>query len=97
MESLDYRHHSIHTNSSLARPDDGDGEKTSSSYTILVSHRNPNLYNKFCGNWIETVGHTCGTMCFRYVAPEVQNDSELPHPIATVVSHASIVNEWFDG
>ena len=47
MESLDYRYHSIHTNSSLATPDD-DG---SGSYTILVCHIDPNCEGTFRGNW----------------------------------------------
>jgi len=90
MESLDYRHHSVHTNNSLARPDDHD----ETSYTILVSHHNPNTRGLFGGNWIQTAGHICGTMCFRYVAPMVQNDSELPHPIVDVVSYSSIIGNF---
>ena len=77
MESLDYRYHTVHTNSALARADD-DG---SGWYTILVSHEDPNADGIFRGNWIETVGHTCGTMCFRWVAPGV-GDEALPHPQA---------------
>ena len=38
MESLDYRHHTVHTNSTLARPDREDAN----TYTILVSHDDPN-------------------------------------------------------
>ena len=57
MESLDYRYHTVHTNSSLARPNDDDD----SSYTIIVSHEDPNSGGHFYGNWIETTGHECGT------------------------------------
>lgn len=83
MESLDYRYHNIHTNNFLAQPDDDDP----ASYTIMISHRHPTCKK---WNWIETVGHTCGTMCFRYVAPEVQNDSQLPHPRVDIVSYNSL-------
>ena len=56
MESLDYRYHRIHTNKALARYEN-DG-----SVRLIVAHRDPNL-----PNWIETAGHDCGTMCFRWV------------------------------
>ena len=56
MESLDYRYHRIHTNKHLARYED-DG-----SVRIVVSHVNPGL-----PNWLETTGHTSGTMCFRWI------------------------------
>ena len=56
MESLDYRHHTIHTNKHLAHyQDDG-------VIRLLVTHQDPGL-----PNWIETAGHTSGTMCFRWV------------------------------
>jgi hypothetical protein len=69
MESLDYRHHRIHLNKfSATYADDG-------SVRIVVAHRDPGL-----PNWIETVGHECGTMCFRWVGA-----SEHPQPRARVV------------
>ena len=75
MESLDYRHFNVHTNSSLARPDaDGSG-----GVTILVCDDDPNADGVFRGNWVQTVGHEVGTMCFRWIAPRVA-DTELPHP-----------------
>jgi len=80
MESLDYRYHSVHTNDTLARADEGDEE----AYSIVVSHSNPNVEGKFRGNWISTVGHSCGTMCFRFIAPKV-SDADLPHPTIAVV------------
>ena len=82
MESLDYRHHTVHTNGALATPDAGDAER----YTIIVSHVDPNAdaSRGWRGNWIETVGHECGTMCFRWVAPRVE-DALLPHPSVEVV------------
>ena len=56
MESLDYRYHRIHTNKHLALYE-ADG-----SVRIVVSHSDPGL-----PNWLETVGHTSGTMCFRWI------------------------------
>ena len=56
MESLDYRHHRIHTNKHLARYE-SDG-----SVRLVVAHEDPGL-----PNWIETAGHAAGTMCFRWV------------------------------
>ena len=59
MESLDYRYHTIHTNKHLAhREEDG-------SIRLVVAHEDPGL-----PNWIETAGHTCGTMCFRWIRAE---------------------------
>ena len=56
MESLDYRYHRIHTNKHLAHYED-DG-----SIRIVVSHADPSL-----PNWLETTGHSSGTMCFRWI------------------------------
>ncbi len=56
MESLDYRHYRIHTNKHHAHLEDDN------SVRLIVAHENPNL-----PNWIETAGHTSGTMCFRWV------------------------------
>jgi len=81
MESLDYRYHQVHTNSTLARPDDD----APHCYTLIVSHEDPNSDGHFRGNWIETTGHKCGTMCFRWIAPRVP-DEQLPHPKAHVLS-----------
>ena len=44
----------------------------------------PNADGTFRGNWIQTVGHEQGTMCFRWVAPRVP-DAELPHPLVEVL------------
>jgi hypothetical protein len=55
MESLDYRYHTIHTNKHRARLEP-DG-----SLRIVVAHEDPGH-----PNWIETVGHESGTMCFRW-------------------------------
>jgi len=56
MESLEYRYFRVHTNKHLATAN-ADG-----SVRIVVAHRDPG-----CANWIQTVGHTSGTMCFRWV------------------------------
>ena len=56
MESLDYRYHTIHTNKKLAQYEE-DG-----SVRLVVAHRDPGL-----ANWLETAGHTSGTMCFRWI------------------------------
>ncbi len=71
MESLDYRYHRIHTNSALASTEP-DG-----SIKIIVSHTDPGH-----PNWIQTVGHDRGTMCFRWVRPE---GGEPPEPACTVM------------
>ena len=71
----------VHTNSTLARPDDD----APHCYTLIVSHEDPNSDGHFRGNWIETTGHKCGTMCFRWIAPRVP-DEQLPHPKAHVLS-----------
>src|SRR4051812_18781023 len=61
MESLDYRFFPIHLNKHTARaaPD--------GSVRIVVAHEDPGV-----PNWIDTVGHTSGTMCFRWVAAASQ-------------------------
>jgi len=56
MESLEYRYFRVHTNKHLATAN-ADG-----SVRIVVAHADPGH-----PNWIETTGHTSGTMCFRWV------------------------------
>ena len=74
MESLDYRHHRIHTNKHLARYED-DG-----SVRLIVAHEDPGL-----PNWLETAGHTSGTMCFRWVRA-----TEHPQPQTRLVEMSSL-------
>ena len=69
MESLDYRYFQIHVNKHTAHYED-DG-----SLRIVVAHEDPGL-----PNWIRTVGHESGTMCFRWVRAR-----EHPHPRTRVV------------
>lgn len=69
MESLDYAHYRIHTNKHLAHyePD--------SRVRIIVAHNDPGL-----PNWINTTGHSSGTMCFRWIRAE-----QHPQPDTRVV------------
>ena len=69
MESLDYRYHTIHTNKHLAHYEE-DG-----SIRLVVSHVDPGL-----PNWLETAGHTTGTMCFRWIRARVH-----PQPATRLV------------
>ena len=69
MESLDYRYHTISVNRHSAKlsPD--------GSVRVVVAHRDPGT-----GNWIDTAGHTEGTMCWRWVRAQ-----EHPQPMTRVV------------
>ena len=76
MESLDYRHHRIHTNKFLAHYEDD------LSVRLVVAHEDPGL-----PNWIETAGHSSGTMCFRWVRAR-----EHPQPRTRLVRLSSLKN-----
>lgn len=66
MESLDYRYYNICINShSASLNDDG-------TATVIVAHRDPGIYN-----WIETAGHTEGTMCWRWYRPTSTPPKEI--------------------
>ena len=69
MESLDYRYYPIHVNKHTAkyRPD--------GSVQVVVAAK-----NKGFDNWIDTVGHEEGTMCWRWVRA-----NENPQPQTRVV------------
>lgn len=74
MESLDYRHHTIHVNKHTADyADDG-------SVTVYISHVDPGK-----GNWIETAGHNMGTMCWRWIGA-----NEHPELDVSVVKFADL-------
>ena len=74
MESLDYRFHRIHVNKFTARyRDDG-------SVRIVVAHRDPGV-----DNWIDTAGHSQGTMCFRWIRA-----SDHPQPRTQVVKQSDL-------
>ena len=74
MESLDYRYHTIHTNKHLAHHEE-DG-----SIRLVVAHEDPGL-----PNWIETAGHTSGTMCFRWIRAEAH-----PQPQTRLVKFSEL-------
>ena len=59
MESLDYRHHTIHVNKHTAHYE-SDG-----SVRVVVSHTDPGV-----PNWVETAGHRMGTMCWRWIGAQ---------------------------
>ena len=69
MESLDYRYHTIHTNMHLAHYEQ-DG-----CIRLVVAHEDPGL-----PNWLDTAGHSSGTMCFRWIRA-----NEHPQPATRVV------------
>ncbi|MBN2552251.1 MAG: DUF1214 domain-containing protein [Spirochaetales bacterium] len=74
MESLDYRHYTIHVNKHTASyAEDG-------SVRIIVAHRDPGL-----PNWITTAGHSCGTMCLRWVKADA-----CPEPRTAVVGFSNL-------
>ena len=70
MESLDYRYFTIHKNKHTTQllPD--------GTARLVVAHRDPGV-----PNFIDTVGHTSGTMLFRWVGA-----TEHPVPQTRVVS-----------
>mmetsp|Transcript_23089 Transcript_23089/g.28356 ORF Transcript_23089/g.28356 Transcript_23089/m.28356 type:complete len:160 (+) Transcript_23089:1024-1503(+) len=79
MESLDYRYYQIHVNMHMAH------YRKDKSIRIVIAHSNPaelGLENADAYDWINTTGHNCGTMCFRWIRPENEN---FPHPKPEVV------------
>ena len=74
MESLDYRHLTIHVNQHTAELEP-DG-----SVRIIVAHHDPGR-----PNWIQTGGHHFGTMCFRWI-----HATEHPEPRTRVVRFKEI-------
>lgn len=59
MESLDYRHHTIHINKDTAH------YNPNGSVRVVVSHTDPGV-----PNWVETAGHAMGTMCWRWIGAQ---------------------------
>ena len=74
MESLDYRFYQIHVNKHTAEyaPD--------GSLRIVVAHEDPGV-----PNWINTVGHAQGTMCFRWIRAK-----DHPQPQTRVMKRSEI-------
>src|SRR5690606_19750479 len=82
MESLDYRYHPIHVNKhSAALRADG-------SVRIIVAHEDPRAGPDDPLNWIRTLGHDSGTMCFRWVRANAH-----PQPRTRVVKLAALQAE----
>jgi hypothetical protein len=77
MESLDYRYHNVCINKGGAHYEN-DGR-----VRVVVAHEDPEV-----PNWIETAGHTEGTMCWRWY--RLQEGSAPVEPMCTVVQLA----EW---
>jgi hypothetical protein len=74
MESLDYRYFTVHINKCTARyQEDG-------SVRIVAAHKDPGI-----DNWLTTAGHSCGTMCFRWIRAQ-----EHPQPQTRVVPFSEI-------
>jgi hypothetical protein len=73
MDSLDYRHHRISVNAHTARLDADGGA------TIVIAHRDPRRPE--WTNWLETAGHSSGTMCLRWVGAK-----QPVHPVTQVVT-----------
>lgn len=73
MESLDYRYHQVHVNKFTAK------YRSDGSICIIVAHHDPLVPD---ANWIRTLGHSEGTMCFRWVRGESQ-----PEPTTRVAEH----------
>ncbi len=69
MESLDYRYYPVHVNKHTAN------YRSDGSVQVVVAAE-----NKGFDNWIDTVGHTEGTMCWRWVRA-----NENPEPETRVV------------
>ncbi len=77
LESLDYRYFTIHVNKHTAQyRDDG-------SVQIVVAHLDPGL-----PNWINTVGHDCGCMSFRWIRAAAH-----PQPQTRVVKFTDIARQ----
>jgi len=74
MESLDYRYYKIHVNKHTAEYE-ADG-----SVRIVVAHEDPGV-----PNWINTVGHSQGTMCFRWIRAK-----DHPQPRTRVVKRSEL-------
>ena len=60
MESLDYRHHTVHYNTHTAK------YRQDGAVRIVVAHQQPPGDD----NWVETAGHNRGTLCWRWIGAE---------------------------
>lgn len=76
LESLDYRYYTIHVNKFTAR------YRPDGSVRVVVAHRDPGV-----PNWINTVGHDCGVMSWRWIRAKAH-----PDPRPRVVKFADIAD-----
>jgi hypothetical protein len=74
MESLDYRYHRIALNHHGAHYEP-DG-----SVRLVLAHEDPGV-----PNWLETAGHSRGTMCLRWIRA-----NDHPHPTTRVVKRGEL-------
>jgi hypothetical protein len=74
LESLDYRYYRIHVNQFTAR------YRPDGSVRVVVAHRDPGV-----DNWINTVGHDCGVMTWRWIRAEAH-----PTPQVRVVKFSEL-------
>lgn len=74
LESLDYRYYTVHVNQFTAR------YRPDGSVRVVVAHRNPGV-----PNWINTVGHECGVMSWRWI-----RSKSHPQPRPRVVKLADV-------
>ena len=77
MESLDYRYHRVHVNKHTAH------YRADGSVRIVIAGRDPAV-----PNWLDTAGHRCGTLCFRWIGAE-----EIVHPTTRVAKIADLAPE----
>ena len=79
MESLDYRYFNICINSgnAIINPE-------GTSVKVVVAHSDPGV-----PNWINTAGHSEGTMCWRWYRPHTH---QVAGPVARVVNFAELKN-----
>jgi hypothetical protein len=47
---------------------------------MVLAHRDPGV-----ANWLDTAGHRCGTLCFRWIGA-----AEIVHPSTRVVKLADL-------
>jgi hypothetical protein len=77
MESLDYRYHQVCINRATAVTGPG------GMVRIVVSHREPGV-----PNWLQTAGHTEGTMCWRWY--RLHEGSRPVEPFCSVLETAGL-------
>lgn len=74
LESLDYRYFTIHVNKFTAK------YRPNGSVRVVVAHQDPGI-----PNWINTVGHDCGVMSWRWIRAKSH-----PQPEPRVVKLAAV-------